>query len=142
MAQDETTNKGLAYRTLSSKTPGTSTLLGEGAGLSRSTPLTQPIVEVILQVPVPQLHCLQDDIGVTCEEVSIEVGGHRYQVKLLHTPDLQARLLPCLQEFGVLHHHSARLQRDRTAPEQKCGSQQGDTPGMREGRFQHQERLT
>lgn len=80
--------------------------------------LTQPIVEVILQVPIPQLHCLQDDIRITREEVSIEVGGHRHQVKLLHTPDLQARLLPCLKEFRVLHHHGAGLQRDRAEPEQ------------------------
>lgn len=91
--------------------------------------LTQPIVEVILQIPIPQLHCLQDDIRITRKEVSIEVGGHRYQVKLLHTPDLQARLLPCLEELGVLHHHGAGLQRDRAEPEQGCGSQQGETPG-------------
>lgn len=93
---------------------------------SRSSSLTQPIVEVILQVPIPQLHCLQDDICITREEVSIEVGGHRHQVKLLHTPDLQARLLPCLKEFRVLHHHGAGLQRDRAEPEQPCGSRQGD----------------
>lgn len=72
--------------------------------------LTQPVVEVILQVPVPQLHRLQDDIGIACEEVSVKVGGHRNQVELLHTPDLQSGLLPCLEELGVFHHHGAGLQ--------------------------------
>lgn len=71
--------------------------------------IAQPVVEVILQVPIPQLHRLQDDVGIACEEVSVKVGGHGNQVELLHTPDLQARLLPRLEELGVFHHHAARL---------------------------------
>lgn len=67
-------------------------------------------MEVILQVSIPQLHRLQDDIGVAREEVSVKVGGHGYQVKLLHTPDLQARLFPCLEELGVFCGHAARLE--------------------------------
>lgn len=63
-----------------------------------------------MQVPIPQLHRLQDDISVSCEEVSIKVAGHGHQVKLLHTPDLQARLLSCLEELRVFHHHAAGLE--------------------------------
>ena len=104
--------------------------------------LTQPVVEVILQVPIPQLHRLQDDVGIACEEVSVKVGGHGNQVELLHTPDLQARLLPRLEELGVFHHHAARLQEtgQSLSRGKDCG---GDRPwGTREAGFQHQEHLT
>lgn len=97
---------------------------------------TQPVVEVVLQIPIPQLHRLQDDIGVSREEVSIEVGRHRHQVKLFHTPDLQSRLLPCLEELGVFHHHAAGLGGDMAETEQGlCRKQLGHEGGW----LQHQE---
>lgn len=99
--------------------------MGPGAGL------TQPVVEVVLQVPVPQLHRLQDDISVTCEEVSVKVGGHRHQVKLLHAPDLQARLLSCLEELGVFHHHAAGLEETGQSLSRGRGPSGEREPGAR-----------
>lgn len=113
-------------------------LSGEGAGQGR---LTQPVVEVVLQVPVPQLHSLQDDIGVACEEVSVKVGGHGHQVELLHAPDLQAGLLPRLEELGVLYHHAAGLE-ETGRRLSRAGALAERPQGTREGGFQHQEHLT
>lgn len=66
--------------------------------------LTQPEVQVVLEVPAALLDGVQHQVGIPGEEVSIEVFWHWDQIKFLDPPDLEAGFLASLQKLGVLHH--------------------------------------
>lgn len=62
--------------------------------------LTQPHVDV-----VGWCSCgVQQEVGVSGVEASIEVLGNRLEVHVLNTPDLQTRRLPGCIELLVGHH--------------------------------------
>lgn len=79
---------------------------GNRIHFSRGTPtrLTQPEVQVVLEVPTPLFDGVQHQIRISCEEVSVQIFWHRYQIKFLNPPNLKARLLPSLRKLSVLHH--------------------------------------
>lgn len=64
------------------------------------TALTKPHVDV-----VGWCSCgVQQEVGISGEEVSIQLLGNRFEVHVLYTPNLQTRLLPGCSEFLVGHH--------------------------------------
>lgn len=66
----------------------------------RVTGLTQPHVDV-----VGWCRCgVQQEVGISSEEVSIQVLGNRLEVHALYTPNLQTRCLPGCSELLVGHH--------------------------------------
>lgn len=67
--------------------------------------LTQPEMEVILQVPRALFDGVEDHVGIACVESSIQVLWHRNQVKILNPPHLQSRLLACLLKLRMMHHN-------------------------------------
>lgn len=70
-------------------------------------------MQVVLEVPVPLLDGVQHQIGISREEVSIEVFWHWYQIKFLNPPDLEAGFLPSLGKLGVFHHADRLGERQR-----------------------------
>lgn len=47
---------------------------------------------------------VQQDVGVSGEEASVQVLGNRLEVHVLYTPDLQTSRLPGISELLVGHH--------------------------------------
>lgn len=66
--------------------------------------LTQPEVQVVLEVPAALLDGVQHQVRIPREEISIQVFWHWHQIKFLHPPDLKAGFLPSLQKLRVFHH--------------------------------------
>lgn len=66
--------------------------------------LTQPEVEVVLQVTGALFDGVEDHVGIACVEPSIQVLWHSNQVKILNPPHLQSRLLSCLLKLRMVHH--------------------------------------
>lgn len=66
--------------------------------------LTQPEMQVVLEVPAALLDGVQHQVGISSEEVSIQVFWHWDQIKFLDPPDLKAGFLPSLQKLRVFHH--------------------------------------
>lgn len=66
--------------------------------------LTQPEVQVVLEVPAALLDGVQHQVGISREEISIQVLWHWDQIKFLDPPDLKAGFFPSLQKLGVFHH--------------------------------------
>lgn len=75
--------------------------------------LTQPEVQVILQVPGALLDGVEDEVGISRVEASIKILWHSHQVKLLNPPHLQACLLASLLKLRMVH-HAACMERSHT----------------------------
>lgn len=74
--------------------------------LIRGTALTQPEVQVVLQVPRSLFDGVEDQIGVTGVESSVQVLGHGHQVKVLHPPHLETLFLPGPLKLWVMYCHA------------------------------------
>lgn len=66
--------------------------------------LTQPEMEVVLQVAASLPDSVEDHVGISGEEIPVEISRHGHQVELLDPPDLEAGLLPRFEELCMLHH--------------------------------------
>ena len=75
---------------------------------SLSPSLTQPEVEVVLQVPGALFDGVEDEVGVSGVESPVQVLGDGHQVKVLHPPHLEARRLSGSLELWVLRHPACR----------------------------------
>lgn len=71
----------------------------------RISALTQPEVQVILQVPGALLDGVEDQIGIAAVEPPVQVLRHGHQVEVLHPPHLETLFLPGPFELWVLYCH-------------------------------------
>lgn len=69
--------------------------------------LTQPEVEVVLQVSGALLDGVEDEVGVSGVKPSVQVLWNGHQVEVLHPPHLEARLLTGPLELWVVRCHPA-----------------------------------
>lgn len=70
------------------------------------TTLTQPEVQVVLQVPRSLFDGVEDQIGVTGVESSVQVLRHGHQVEVLHPPHLETLFLPSPFKLWVMCCHA------------------------------------
>lgn len=75
---------------------------------SRAPSLTQPEVEIVLQLPRALFDCVQDEVGVAGVKTPVQVLWDGHQFEVLHPPHLEARILPSPLELGVLCHPVGR----------------------------------
>lgn len=73
----------------------------------RLTVLTQPEVEVVLQVPGALLDGVQDEVGVSAVKSPVQFLWDGHQVEVLHPPYLEAWILSCPLKLWVESCHPA-----------------------------------
>lgn len=71
------------------------------------TALTQPEVEVVLQVSRALFDGVEDEVGIPGVKSPMQVLRNGHQVKVLHPPHLEARLLSGPLKLCVLSCHPA-----------------------------------
>lgn len=77
------------------------------AAYFRLSALTQPEVEVVLQVPGALFDGVEDEVGVSGVKSPVQVLRNGHQVKVLHPPHLETRLLSGPLELWVVRCHPA-----------------------------------